>query len=41
MKIISIVSLVLLFGLTACQKRDSDTQKQDQTTTPHSVDKDG
>ncbi|CEI51499.1 MULTISPECIES: hypothetical protein [Acinetobacter] len=40
MKIISIVSLVLLLGLTACQKRDSDTQKQDQTTTPHSVDKD-
>ncbi|MFW1801130.1 MULTISPECIES: hypothetical protein [unclassified Acinetobacter] len=40
MKIISIASLVLLLGLTACQKRDSDTQKQDQTTTPHSVDKD-
>ncbi|MFW1949824.1 hypothetical protein ACG907_18245 [Acinetobacter bereziniae] len=40
MKIIPIVSLVLLLGLTACQKRDSDTQKQDQTTTPHSVDKD-
>lgn len=40
MKIISIVSLVLLLGLTASQKRDSDTQKQDQTTTPHSVDKD-
>lgn len=40
MKIISIVSLVLLLGLTACQKRDSDTQKQDQTTTLHSVDKD-
>lgn len=40
MKIISIVSLVLLLGLTACQKRDSDTQKQDQTTTPHAVDKD-
>ncbi|MFW1764859.1 hypothetical protein [Acinetobacter bereziniae] len=40
MKIISIVSLVLLLGLTACQKRDSDTQKQDQITTPHSVDKD-
>ncbi len=40
MKIFSILSLAMLIGLTACQKRDSDTQKQDQTTTPHSVDKD-
>lgn len=40
MKIFSILSLAMLIGLTACQKRDTDTQKQDQTTTPHSVDKD-
>lgn len=40
MKIISIISLILMVSLTACQKRDTDADKQDQTTTPHSVDKD-
>ena len=40
MKIFAILSLVLMVGLTACQKRDTDTNKQDQSTTPHSVDKD-
>lgn len=40
MKIFAILSLVLMVGLTACQKRDTDTDQQDQSTTPHSVDKD-
>ncbi|MFW1850284.1 hypothetical protein ACG9XR_06875 [Acinetobacter guillouiae] len=40
MKVISIISLILMVSITACQKRDTDTNKQDQTTTPHSVDKD-
>lgn len=39
MKIITILSVVLLVGLTACQ-RDTDNAEQDQTTTPHSMDKD-
>ena len=40
MKIFAIVILVLMLGLTACQKRDADTKEQDKTTTPHSMDKD-
>jgi len=40
MKIFAIVSLVLMLGLTACQKRDTDTKEQNKTTTPHSMDKD-
>ncbi|WPC36048.1 hypothetical protein O4M77_06530 [Acinetobacter sp. YWS30-1] len=39
MKIITILSLVVMLGLTACQ-RDTDNVQQDQTTTPHSMDKD-
>lgn len=39
MKIITILSLVVMLGLTACQ-RDTDNAQQDQTTTPHSMDKD-
>ena len=27
-------------GLTACQKRDTDTPQQDQTTSPTSIDED-
>lgn len=38
--ITTIVSLVLMLGLTACQKRDTDTNQQDQSTTPHSMDQD-
>ena len=30
MKIFAIVSLVLMLGLTACQKRDTDTKEQDK-----------
>ena len=40
MKIFAILSLVVMVGLTACQKRDTDTNKQDGSTTPHSMDKD-
>ncbi len=40
MKIYAIVSLVYMLGLTACQKRDTDTKEQDNTTTPRSMDKD-
>ena len=40
MKIFAIVSLVLMLGLTSCQKRDKDTKEKDKTTTPHSMDKD-
>ncbi|MFN3072655.1 hypothetical protein ACK2M2_06580 [Acinetobacter sp. TY1] len=40
MKYFTILSLVLLFGLTACQKRDTDTSQQDKATSPHSMDKD-
>lgn len=40
MKYFTILSLVLLFGLTACQKRDTDTGQQDKATSPHSMDKD-
>lgn len=40
MKFFTILSLVLLVGLTACQKRDADTDQQDKTTSPHSIDKD-
>ena len=40
MKYITIFCLILLLGLTACQKRDTDTPEQDKTTSPHSIDKD-
>ncbi|CAM4280381.1 hypothetical protein ACPR111641_12090 [Acinetobacter pragensis] len=40
MKIFAVVSLVLMLGLMACQKRDTDTEQQDKATTPHSMDKD-
>ncbi|MEQ1367913.1 hypothetical protein ABLT80_02330 [Acinetobacter schindleri] len=40
MKIITILSLVIMMGLSACQKRDTDSPEQDKTTTPHSMDKD-
>ena len=40
MKFFTILSIVLLVGLTACQKRDTDTSEQDKTTSPHSMDKD-
>ncbi len=40
MKIITIFTLVAIMGLTACQKRDSDTPEQDKTTTPHAMDPD-
>ena len=39
MKFLTIVGLVVVVGLTACQ-RDTDTNQQDKTTTPHSIDKD-
>ena len=40
MKFFTVLSLVFLVGLTACQKRDTDTSQQDKTTSPHSMDKD-
>ena len=40
MKLIMIVGLVAMVGLTACQKHDTDTAQQDKTTSPHSMDKD-
>lgn len=40
MKVIVILSVVFALGLTACQKRDTDTHQQDQSTTPHSLDQD-
>ncbi|WP_416202351.1 hypothetical protein [Acinetobacter sp. ANC 4470] len=40
MKFFTILGLVLLVGLTACQKRDTDTSQQDKTTSPHSMDQD-
>jgi hypothetical protein len=40
MRIITMLGLVVLIGLSACQKRDTDTAEQDGTTTPHSMDKD-
>ncbi|WP_265733413.1 hypothetical protein [Acinetobacter terrae] len=40
MKLLVIVGLVALVGLTACQKKDTDTPQQDKTTSPHSMDKD-
>ena len=41
MKYLAIFCLTLsLVGLTACQKRDTDTPEQDKTTSPHSIDKD-
>lgn len=40
MKFLTIVGLVIMVGLTACQKRDTDTNQQDKTTSPHSMDKD-
>ncbi|WP_425919352.1 hypothetical protein [Acinetobacter sp. TSRC1-2] len=35
-----IVGLIVVVGLTACQKQDTDTSQQDKTTSPHSMDKD-
>lgn len=40
MKVITIFSLIAILGLTACQKRDTDTTQQDKTTSPSSMDKD-
>ena len=40
MKLLVIVGLVAVVGLTECQKRDTDTSQQDKTTSPHSMDKD-
>ena len=39
MKIFAIVSLVLMLGLTACQDRETDTEEQEKTTTPQSMEK--
>lgn len=36
--VIAVLSLGL--GLSACQKRDTDTAQQDQTTSPTSMDED-
>ncbi|MEJ2898988.1 MULTISPECIES: hypothetical protein [unclassified Acinetobacter] len=38
MKKIVLISLVIMLGLTACQ-RDTDNDQQDQTTSPSSMDK--
>ncbi|MGB9190774.1 MULTISPECIES: hypothetical protein [unclassified Acinetobacter] len=40
MKKLAFVGLLMMLGLSACQKQDSDTSQQDKTTTPHSMDKD-
>ncbi|MEG0341932.1 MAG: hypothetical protein RR633_07090 [Acinetobacter sp.] len=40
MKIMIVVALLVMVGLTGCQKRDTDNSQQDKTTTPHSMDKD-
>jgi len=40
MKKILFIGVVLMLGLSACQKQDNDTSLQDKTTTPHSMDKD-
>ena len=40
MKYLAIFCLTLSLGLTACQKRDTDTPEQDKTTSPHSIGKD-
>ncbi|WP_313034365.1 hypothetical protein [Acinetobacter sp.] len=40
MKKLLFVGLIIMFGLSACQKQDTDTSQQDKTTTPHSMDKD-
>ncbi len=40
MKLLMIVGLIVVVGLTACQKQDTDTSQQDKTTSPHSMDKD-
>ncbi|WP_349926541.1 hypothetical protein ABJ384_07760 [Acinetobacter sp. A1-4-2] len=40
MKKLVFVGLLMMLGLSACQKQDSDTSQQDKTTTPHSMDKD-
>ena len=39
MKKIVLLGLVIMLGLTACQ-RDNDNNQQDQTTSPSSMDKD-
>lgn len=40
MKKLAFVGLLMMLGLSACQKQDSDTSQQDKTTTPHSMNKD-
>lgn len=40
MKKLVFMGLLMMLGLSACQKQDSDTSQQDKTTTPHSMDKD-
>lgn len=40
MKLLALVGLIVVVGLTACQKQDTDTSQQDKTTSPHSMDKD-
>ncbi|WP_291369075.1 MULTISPECIES: hypothetical protein [unclassified Acinetobacter] len=40
MKKLLFLGLIIMFGLSACQKQDNDTSQQDKTTTPHSMDKD-
>ncbi len=40
MKYLAIFCLIFLLGLSACQKRDTDTSEQDKSTSPHSIDKD-
>jgi hypothetical protein len=40
MKIMSIIGLVVMLGLSGCQKRDSDNNQQDQMTSPTSMEKD-
>lgn len=37
---IIIIALSLGLGLSACQKRDTDTHQQDKTTSPTSIDQD-
>ncbi len=39
-RLIVAITLMLSLGLSACQKRDTDTHEQDKTTSPTSLDQD-
>lgn len=40
MKALAIISVVLVLGLAGCQQSDRNDEGKEETTTPHTLDKD-